>query len=79
MACTISLDPLQGGGFGWRYLGKTAVVDVEGGHGPVSIGLAEAFPYLIFKIHCTKPSKRHGWCARESTRRTQRRGVVHGL
>ena len=49
MASTIPLDPLCGG-FGWGSLAKATVVDVGGGHGPVSIGLAEAFPDLKFIV-----------------------------
>ena len=49
MASTIPLDPLRGS-FGWGSLGKATVVDVGGGHGPVSISLAEAFPDLRFIV-----------------------------
>lgn len=49
MASKISLDPLCGG-FGWGSLGGATVVDVGGGHGPVSIGLAEVFPDLKFIV-----------------------------
>ena len=49
MASNIPLDPLCGG-FGWGSLGGATVLDVGGGHGPVSIGLAEAFPDLRFIV-----------------------------
>ncbi|KAM0804243.1 hypothetical protein BDR22DRAFT_818390 [Usnea florida] len=49
MSAMASKIPLCGV-FGWGPLGGAIVVEFGGGHGPVSIGLAEAFPDSIFIV-----------------------------
>lgn len=48
-ASRIPLDSLYKG-FDWASLGASTVVDVGGGHGPVSVGLATHFPALRFIV-----------------------------
>lgn len=48
-ASKIPLDPLANG-FDWASFADGTVVDVGGGYGPVSIGLAQRFPNLNFIV-----------------------------
>lgn len=48
-ASKIPLDPLAQG-FDWASFHGGTVVDVGGGYGPVSIGLAQRFPHLHFIV-----------------------------
>lgn len=48
-ASRISLDPLINS-YDWASLGSATIVDVGGGCGPVSIGLAKKFPSLKFIV-----------------------------
>ena len=48
-ASTVPLEPLLAG-YDWSSLGSATIVDVGGGYGPVSIGLAREFPHLTFVV-----------------------------
>jgi trans-aconitate methyltransferase len=48
-ASRIPLDPLIAK-YDWESLGSATIVDVGGGYGPVSIGLAKKFPRLKFIV-----------------------------
>jgi SAM-dependent methyltransferase len=48
-ASRISLSPLIDS-YEWENLGLAKILDVGGGYGPVSIGLAKAFPSLTFVV-----------------------------